>query len=124
MSLVQTTPPNTDANVDAPMHRPICQLLQRHFQTLRNQHMRDMFADDPHRFERFSLKLGDLLLDYSKNRITSETMQLLVKLAEEADVAGWRDKMFNGVKINNTENRACCMWHYVIEVNVQYGLMA
>ena len=91
---------------NVPLHRHICQQLQQHFQTLQHQHMRDMFADDPQRFERFSLQVGDLFLDYSKNRINSETMALLVKLAEEADIAGWRDRMFGGEKINNTENRA------------------
>ena len=91
---------------NVPLHRHICQQLQQHYQTLHYQHMRDMFADDPQRFERFSLQVGDLFLDYSKNRINSETMALLVKLAEEADIAGWRDRMFGGEKINNTENRA------------------
>lgn len=91
---------------NVPLHRHICQQLQQHYQTLHYQHMRDMFADDPQRFERFSLQVGDLFLDYSKNRINSETMSLLVKLAEEADIAGWRDRMFGGEKINNTENRA------------------
>ena len=66
----------------------------------------ELFAADPERFARFSVRLGDLLLDYSKNRITEETMRLLVALAEEADVAGWRQKMFSGEKINATEGRA------------------
>ncbi len=61
---------------------------------------------DPARAERFSLQVGDVLLDYSKNRITDETMALLVQLAEEADVAGWRERMFRGDTINHTENRA------------------
>ncbi len=68
--------------------------------------MRDLFAADPTRFEQFSLQAGDLLLDYSKNRITDETMHLLLQLAEEADVTGWRERMFSGDKINHTENRA------------------
>ena len=68
--------------------------------------MRDLFSADPARFGRFSLQVGALLLDYSKNRISDETMHLLVQLAEEADVAGWRERMFNGDKINHTENRA------------------
>ena len=91
---------------NVPLHRQICQQLQQHYQALHHQHMRDMFADDPQRFERFSLQVGDLFLDYSKNRINSETMALLVKLAEEADITGWRDRMFGGEKINNSENRA------------------
>ncbi len=68
--------------------------------------MRDLFAQDPTRFESYSLKLNDILFDYSKNRITQETLGLLLQLAEEADVSGWRDKMFAGEIINHTEHRA------------------
>jgi glucose-6-phosphate isomerase len=89
-----------------PLHRPVCLQLKAHQAVMAAAHMRDLFATDPARFERFSLQVGELLLDYSKNRITDETMGLLVRLAEEADVAGWRDRMFSGDKINNTENRA------------------
>ena len=80
--------------------------LAGHFETLQHLHMREMFASDPNRFSRFSLKFKDILFDYSKNRVTPETMQLLFALARQADVAGWRDKMFRGEKINFTENRA------------------
>ena len=65
-----------------------------------------MFAQDPERFSRFSFQLGDLLLDYSKHRITADTMELLFELARSVDVEGWRDRMFMGDKINTTENRA------------------
>jgi glucose-6-phosphate isomerase len=92
--------------VTGPLHRPICQQLKAHQAAMADRHMRDLFAADPGRFERFSLQVGELLLDYSKNRITEETMGLLVRLADEADVAGWRERMFHGDKINNTENRA------------------
>ena len=68
--------------------------------------MRDLFARDPQRFQRFSLTFADILLDYSKNRITEETVRLLISLAREADLEGWRELMFSGVKINNTEGRA------------------
>jgi glucose-6-phosphate isomerase len=68
--------------------------------------MRDLFAQDPERFKTFSLDFDGLLLDFSKNRITSETMKLLQALAMECDVPGWTKKMFNGEKINLTENRA------------------
>jgi glucose-6-phosphate isomerase len=88
------------------LHRPVCRQLQAHYAQMATVHMRDLFASDPGRFERFSLQAGELLLDYSKNRITDETMKLLVRLAEEAEVAGWRERMFSGEKINNTENRA------------------
>ena len=68
--------------------------------------MRDMFAEDDQRFERFSLKCNDILFDYSKNRINEQTIELLLQLAQQADVAGWRDKMFAGEAINHTEHRA------------------
>ena len=90
----------------APLHRPASHLLQAHQAAMAGVHMRELFAADPGRFERFSLRVGELLLDYSKNRITGETMQLLLQLAGEADVAGWRERMFAGEKINHTEDRA------------------
>ncbi len=85
---------------------PVSRVLQTHRTQMASTHMRDLFAADPARAERFSLQVGDVLLDYSKNRITDETMRLLMQLAEEADVTGWRGRMFGGEKINNTENRA------------------
>jgi glucose-6-phosphate isomerase len=88
------------------LHWPVCRVLQAHRMQMAATHMRDLFAADPARAERFSLQVGDMLLDYSKNRITDESMALLMQLAEEADVAGWRERMFGGEKINNTENRA------------------
>jgi len=81
-------------------------LLQSHYQVIADFHMRDMFADDPQRFEKFSLEFNDILLDYSKNRITEQTMTLLFQLAEEAGLKQWIERMFNGEKINHTENRA------------------
>jgi glucose-6-phosphate isomerase len=69
-------------------------------------HMRDLFANDPKRFEKFSLQFGGLLVDYSKHRITEETLPLLFQMAREAKIETWRDKMFAGDKINITENRA------------------
>jgi len=85
---------------------PIWQQLSEHYTQLRDQHMRQMFADDPQRFQRFSIRLNDILFDYSKNRITLETMALLLQLAEHCDVPGWIEKMFAGEPINHTENRA------------------
>jgi glucose-6-phosphate isomerase len=82
------------------------QALGRHAGVMAPVHLRDLFADDPERFARFSLREGDLLLDYSKNRITEETLRLLLDLARQADVAGWRDRMFAGDRINTTEQRA------------------
>jgi glucose-6-phosphate isomerase len=80
--------------------------LRAHQAQMAGVHMRSLFASDPVRAERFSLRVGDLLLDFSKNRITEETLALLIQLAEQADVAGWRERMFMGEKINHTENRA------------------
>ena len=80
--------------------------LERHCDTISTQHMRELFDADPERFAKLSLRLGDFLLDYSKNRVTEETMRLLTDLAREAKVEAWREKMFSGEKINNTERRA------------------
>ena len=85
---------------------PAWQALVKHQGTMKSVHMRTLFAEDPKRFERFSLASGDLFVDYSKNRITEETMRLLLALAEQANVAEWRDRMFAGEKINGTEGRA------------------
>ena len=80
--------------------------LEAHKEVIAAQHMRDLFAADPRRFDTFSLRFGDVLLDYSKNRITGETMRLLRDLAVQADLPGWIERMFTGGKINTTENRA------------------
>lgn len=85
---------------------PAWKSLQQHQQQIAPLHMRDLFAADPDRFARFSLTWNDLLFDYSKNRITKETMPLLFNLAREADVKGWTERMFRGEKINFTEKRA------------------
>lgn len=80
--------------------------LEKNYAEIRGETMRDMFAADPDRFEEFSVSLGSLLLDYSKNRINGETMKLLIALAKEAGLEKARDAMFCGEKINTTENRA------------------
>ncbi len=80
--------------------------LEEHHAAIEPLHMREMFRDDPERFERFSLEVGELLIDYSKNRVTDETLRLLVALAEERDLRGWTERMFTGEKINVTEHRA------------------
>ena len=85
---------------------PVWQKLCTHQQTVAKLHMRDLFENDPHRFNKYSLKFSDLLFDYSKNRITDETMPLLFQMAKEANIEQWREKMFAGEKINITENRA------------------
>jgi glucose-6-phosphate isomerase len=85
---------------------PAWQALERHAETMADVHLRDLFAEDPRRFARFSLSFDDLLLDVSKNRITAETLGLLLDLARQADLEGWRDRMFAGDRINITEDRA------------------
>src|SRR5436309_10287165 len=85
---------------------PAWKALQKHHQTIAPLHLRQLFSNDPKRFDRFSAKACDLLLDYSKNRVTEETMRLLFDLARQADVRGWTGKMFSGERINVTENRA------------------
>ena len=80
--------------------------LEAHKEIIVGQHMRDMFAADPRRFDTFSLRFKDMLLDYSKNRITDETMRLLRDLAVQANLQGWIENMFTGSKINMTEGRA------------------
>jgi glucose-6-phosphate isomerase len=82
------------------------QLLSEHFEKVKDVHMRDLFADDPQRFNRFSIRFNDILVDYSKNRITEATLQLLVELAEEIGLSGAIKEMFDGSKINETENRS------------------
>ncbi len=84
----------------------VWQALAAHYEAVCDVHMRELFTADSDRFAKFSVRLDDILLDYSKNRITEETMTLLVQLARVADVEGWRDRMFAGEKINHTENRA------------------
>ncbi len=82
------------------------QALLKHREEIEPLHMRAQFGEDPQRFERYSLEFNDILLDYSKNRITEETMRLLFDLAKARDVAGQTERMFNGEKINFTEDRA------------------
>ena len=80
--------------------------LQAHRKTWNALRLRDLFAKDKKRFERFSIKLDDLLFDYSKNLVTAETMKLLVKLARDNGIELMREAMFAGDKINLTEDRA------------------
>ncbi|OPH16078.1 glucose-6-phosphate isomerase [Azospirillum brasilense] len=85
---------------------PAWEALARHRQDVSTLHMRDLFDADADRFNRFSLEACGLLFDYSKNRITEETRSLLLDLARQQDVEGWRDRMFAGERINITEDRA------------------
>ncbi len=82
------------------------QALNKHHIELGKQTMREMFSADPARFEKFSLQLDSLLLDYSKNLITTETRDLLMALARQSAMQAWISRMFAGEKINSSENRA------------------
>ena len=85
---------------------PAWRALTAHQREIARLHMRELFAQDSQRFERFSVEDCGILLDYSKNRINAETMKLLLALAEQAGLQEWIEKMFHGEKINVTENRA------------------
>jgi glucose-6-phosphate isomerase len=86
--------------------RKAWQALERHYAEISGQHLRDLFAADPQRGERLAAEAVGIYLDYSKNRVTDETMRLLTELAEESGVAERRDAMFRGEHINVSENRA------------------
>jgi glucose-6-phosphate isomerase len=86
--------------------QPQWQALLQHRQEMEGVRLRDLFAQDASRFDRFSLRFDDILFDYSKNRITDRTMSLLTDLARAVDLQAQIDAMFRGDKINTTENRA------------------
>ncbi len=94
------------SNVIPPNQRPEWKALAAHYKQLRAVHLRQLFAADPKRAQKFSLESNGLYLDYSKNRITVETMRLLLKLAQASGVESARDAMFSGAPINRTEGRA------------------
>ena len=82
------------------------QNLSRHYEKIKPIHMKSLFDEDPQRFEKFSRRFNDLLVDFSKNRITEETLKMLFALARECGLEGAIKNMFSGEKINETENRA------------------
>src|SRR5205085_11084874 len=86
--------------------RPAWIALQRHFEEVRGLHLRQLFADDPVRGERLTAEAAGVFLDYSKNRVTDETLRLLLRLAEECGLRERIDAMFRGEKVNVTEGRA------------------
>ena len=86
--------------------RPAWLALAEHVRSVRHRHLRDLFAADPERFDQFSLRHGPLLLDYSKQRLVSETLNLLRQLAEQAGWRTWMERMRAGEAINHTEDRA------------------
>ena len=86
--------------------RPAWKALAAHYKKVRDLHLRELFAEDPKRGERMTTEAVGITLDYSKNRITDETLKLLLQLAEESGLRGRIDAMFSGEKINVTEKRA------------------
>ncbi|MCA9521992.1 MAG: glucose-6-phosphate isomerase [Myxococcales bacterium] len=80
--------------------------LAEHRRQIEPIEMRELFANDPERFQTFSVTFDDLLFDYSKNRVTAETLKLLFDLANQAELTSWIERMFRGEKINGTEHRA------------------
>jgi glucose-6-phosphate isomerase len=91
---------------EALARRPAWQALEAHYQQMKDVHLRTLFAQDPARGERLVAQGAGLTLDYSKNRVTDETLRLLLRLAESEGVAARREAMFRGEKINVTERRA------------------
>src|SRR4026208_1159134 len=86
--------------------RPAWKALEKHYSQVRTVHLRQLFADDSKRGERLTAEAAGIFLDYSKNRITDETLKLLVQHANECGLPARIDAMFRGEKINVTENRA------------------
>jgi len=80
--------------------------LVEHFKKMKSVHMKDLFADDPDRFKKYSIRFNGILVDYSKNIITEDTLNLLLKLTDDVGLRDALNKMFNGEKINETEDRA------------------
>src|SRR5690606_4602647 len=89
-----------------PNATPEWQSLEQHARTMRDQHLRDLFARDPKRFETLSRCEVNLLFDFSRQRVTSETLELLIALAKARGLRARIDAMFSGEKINTTERRA------------------
>src|SRR3984885_9165897 len=102
-NMATTTQPVTKQRLT---ERPAWKQLEDHCQKTRAVHLRDLFANDGERGLRFTAEATGLFLDYSKNRVTNETIRLLLQLAEESGLRGRLDAMFAGQKINRTEDRA------------------
>src|SRR5271170_2849724 len=97
---------NMTTSIPSLSARPAWKGLQADYRKIRKLHLRKLFAEDPKRGERFTLEAVGIYFDYSKNRITDETVKLLLQLAEESGLRSRLDAMFRGDKINVTEKRA------------------
>src|SRR5690606_22504548 len=104
LSLVQNKTVHMFPNVDFTTTQAY-KYLADHYITLNEQSLKELFAEDPARFEKFSIQLEDILLDFSKNRINDQTVALLVQLAKECRLSDAIEAMFNGERINATEDR-------------------
>jgi glucose-6-phosphate isomerase len=104
--LMMPTTPGAKSHLEPLTKRKAWKALQAHYKTVRGMHLRTLFADDPARGERFAVEAAGIFLDYSKNRVTDETVKLLVQLAGESGLRPRIDAMFHGEKINVTEKRA------------------
>src|SRR5476649_2553951 len=93
-------------NITPLTQRPAWKALRSHHKKIKGLHLRKLFAADPKRGERMTAEAAGLFLDYSKNRVSNETLRLLFKLAKESGLRAGIDAMFQGGKINITENRA------------------
>jgi glucose-6-phosphate isomerase len=96
----------SDLTAKIPVETAAWKSLKSHFEKIRGVHLRSLFAEDPKRGERLALEAVGLYVDYSKNRVTDETLALLLGLAKECNLRDWIDAMFRGDKINITENRS------------------
>ena len=107
MKMAMGPRPSATPKVVEPLtRRKAWKALQAHYEGVRGLHLRGLFAEDPKRGERLTAEAAGIFLDYSKNRITDETVKLLIQLAEESGLRAQIDAMFRGDKINFTENRA------------------
>src|SRR5215831_3341054 len=95
--------------------------LEAHYKKVQKEHLRTLFAKDPERGQRLTAEAVGLFLDYSKNRITDETLRLLIQLAEESDLRSRIEAMFRGEKVNVTEKRA--VLHVALRAPVDASIM-
>lgn len=96
----------TAARIPQPSHTPQWRALKEHYRGIRNAHMRDMFASDPERARRFTGRAADFVVDFSKHRITEETLSLLIELAQAVELGSRVREMFSGAAVNLSEKRA------------------
>ena len=97
---------STTTSVPRLRERPAWQALERHYEEIRSRHLRELFAQDETRGERLTAEGAGLFLDYSKNRVTDETLKLLIELAQQSELAERTEAMFSGERINVSENRS------------------